>query len=188
LRNGDTNSCGCLKLEVLAKRATHGATRYNQITPEYQSWLDMHKRCSNPRSERFNAYGGRGISVCERWSSFENFLSDMGPRPEGYSIERNDVNGNYEQSNCKWIPYEDQYKNRRPIDNNGTKNPFFGKQHSEETKQKLRDSAFKRLSEKGNPFLGKRHSEETKQKLRLAALRQQEARRKKIQDEIKSSS
>ena len=74
----------------------------------------MRTRCLNPNVKEFKHYGGRGIKICERWNYFENFLADMGPRPEGYSIERLNVNGNYEPDNCVWIPLADQVKNRRP--------------------------------------------------------------------------
>lgn len=71
-------------------------------------------RCCNPNSVSYRAYGGRGITVCERWrQSFEDFLADMGEVPDGYSIERIDVNGNYEPSNCKWIPISLQYRNKQ---------------------------------------------------------------------------
>jgi hypothetical protein len=73
----------------------------------------MKSRCTNPNNIDYRNYGGRGIVICQRWQTFENFLQDMGPRPPGYSIERIDVNGNYEPSNCKWIPHNEQWKNRR---------------------------------------------------------------------------
>jgi hypothetical protein len=75
----------------------------------------MLNRCTNPNGYDWKLYGGRGITVCDRWRhSFENFLADLGERPPGrYSIERIDVNGNYEPDNCKWIPLRDQVKNRR---------------------------------------------------------------------------
>jgi hypothetical protein len=73
----------------------------------------MRARCENPKSDRFDCYGGRGIRVCDRWQLFENFLEDMGPPPNGYSIERVDVNGHYEPANCKWIPHTEQWKNTR---------------------------------------------------------------------------
>jgi hypothetical protein len=73
----------------------------------------MLQRCFNPKATGYKHYGGRGITVCERWLSFANFLADMGPRQAGYSIERNNVNGSYEPDNCEWIPLADQPKNRR---------------------------------------------------------------------------
>jgi hypothetical protein len=73
----------------------------------------MRKRCNNPNDARYKEYGGRGITVCERWNSFANFLADMGPRPAGYSIERIENDRGYEPGNCKWIPMSEQAKNRR---------------------------------------------------------------------------
>ena len=113
LRAGETKSCGCLK-RINSGRRTHGMSSYGTTrTPEYVTWGMMRKRCNNKNDARYNDYGGRGITVCERWNSFENFLADMGPRPKGFSIERVNVDGNYEPSNCKWIPWRDQSKNRR---------------------------------------------------------------------------
>ena len=79
----------------------------------YQAWSDMKRRCTNPESHRFHHYGGRGIKVCDRWMDFRAFYEDMGECPPGYSIERVDVNGNYEPSNCKWIPRHEQARNKR---------------------------------------------------------------------------
>ena len=73
----------------------------------------MRSRCNNPNSPRFHHYGGRGIRVCKRWDKFANFLADMGEKPEGLSLERNDVNGNYKPSNCRWATQTEQMRNQR---------------------------------------------------------------------------
>ncbi len=103
LLKGHTKSCGCL-----AK--PHGGWR----TPEYKAWGSLRHRCSNPNARNYYLYGGRGIRVCDRWASFENFLADMGPRPSsGHSIDRLDVNGNYEPGNCAWRTCSQQQRNKR---------------------------------------------------------------------------
>jgi hypothetical protein len=79
--------------------------------PTYTSWSSMITRCENKNRESWERYGGRGIKVCERWrSSFVKFVEDMGEKPEGYSIDRINPDGNYEPSNCRWIPLKDQSK------------------------------------------------------------------------------
>ena len=86
---------------------THGMTG----TKTYNSWVAMISRCTRPENDRYHNYGGRGIKVCERWRKFENFFNDMGERPEGMTLDRIDVNGNYEPSNCRWSTSEIQYSN-----------------------------------------------------------------------------
>jgi hypothetical protein len=83
--------------------------------PAYQQWCDMLKRCNNPNVWNYNQYGGRGITVCERWAtSFANFWSDLGPTwAPGLQIERNDVNGCYDPDNCSWLDAKGQCRNRR---------------------------------------------------------------------------
>ncbi len=83
-------------------------------TPTYFSWVDMRRRCNDPKNIGYANYGGRGITVCERWQhSFENFVADMGMRLPGYSIERRNNDGNYEPGNCYWLPKGKQALNRR---------------------------------------------------------------------------
>ena len=83
------------------------------MTPTYRSWLSMRSRCRNPNNESFQYYGGRGIAIAPRWDSFEAFLADMGERPEGASLDRIDVNGNYEPGNCRWATMATQARNTR---------------------------------------------------------------------------
>jgi hypothetical protein len=115
IRSGNTRSCGCLRREATSLHKTvHGAARRERRTVEYVTWKAIMQRCYNPNNPDFKYYGGRGIKVCDRWHDFRNFLADMGPRPAGrYSIERVDVNGDYEPSNCIWLLHSEQSKNRR---------------------------------------------------------------------------
>lgn len=82
-------------------------------TATYKAWCDMKSRCLNPNRQDFHYYGGRDIKVCDRWLSFENFLADMGERPDGLTLERLNNNGNYEPSNCRWATWSEQNQNKR---------------------------------------------------------------------------
>lgn len=90
----------------------------NSKYPEYGVWVAMRSRCNCPTCPVYKYYGGRGIKVCRRWNSFENFVKDMGLRPsDKYSIDRIDVNGDYEPKNCRWATQLTQVLNRREIEN-----------------------------------------------------------------------
>lgn len=115
LTTGKVVSCGCYRIE------TH--TKHNMsYSPEYRTWAGIKSRCYNPKAPRYPNYGERGITVCDRWlESFDNFYADMGDRPsKDYSIERLDVNGNYEPSNCKWATRFEQQRNIRVQRNNSS--------------------------------------------------------------------
>lgn len=90
----------------------HGHGRRGKRTPTYKSWKRMRARCHNENCDKYQYYGGRGISICSRWDSFENFLEDMGERPEGASLDRIDVDGDYEPGNCRWATVTQQMRNR----------------------------------------------------------------------------
>lgn len=115
LRSGHTKSCGCLQLEVVrATNATHGHTRGGKYSRAYTAWLGMRNRCYNRKSTDYPDYGGRGISVCDRWrESFENFFADMGQPPPWTSIDRIDNARGYEPGNCRWATATEQGRNKR---------------------------------------------------------------------------
>lgn len=115
LRIGNTKSCGCLRRETTSASFTsHGERKGKGSSPEYRSWAGMMARCFNKKNARYKDYGGRGITVTERWNDFSNFLADMGRKPSSkHSLDRIDNNGNYEPSNCRWATWHEQKLNTR---------------------------------------------------------------------------
>lgn len=106
------------RVKIRAKRAAQGPTRSVRTPAErsnystWRTWMSMLWRVDDPGNRSWDRYGGRGITVCERWRSFDNFLEDMGPRPVGMTIDRKDSDGNYEPSNCRWATAAEQSANR----------------------------------------------------------------------------
>lgn len=107
LKNGHTKSCGCLNIE---RGTAHGMS----AIAEYHVWNAMIQRCNNSNNNNYKNYGGRGISVCNRWLEIENFMADMGERPtSNHQIDRIDNNGNYEPNNCRWVTQSENMRNTR---------------------------------------------------------------------------
>lgn len=106
LTSGKSVSCGC-------KRRIAGLKHGKSSSREYRIWADMRRRCIDERNKNYPYYGGRGISVCDRWQDFSNFIADMGKSQKGQSLDRIDNSGKYEPDNCKWSSLKEQARNRR---------------------------------------------------------------------------
>jgi len=142
LSYGKTQSCGCLQKEraSLANKK-HGMTQ----TPEFETWMRMISRCTNINNQDYSNYGGRGIKICDRWiESFKNFYNDMGERPQGTSLDRIDVDGDYSPDNCRWANLYIQSLNKR-ID----KRTSLGIRGINKAKRKTSDAWIVRFNEDG---------------------------------------
>lgn len=121
LHKGRSKSCGCWRHEMqnaMRKRRASKSIRLGQdghVTSTYRIWKGMRERCRNPNIPNYFRYGGRGITVCERWQTYANFLADMGECPPGLSIERENNDGNYEPGNCHWATDLEQGRNTRKV-------------------------------------------------------------------------
>jgi hypothetical protein len=115
LRKGITTSCGCFNREGTSKRCTTHGESSKHRTPEYRAWESAIQRCGNANDGKYKDYGGRGITVCDRWrNSYQHFLADMGRKPSAkHSLDRKNVNGDYDPANCRWATAGEQQRNKR---------------------------------------------------------------------------
>lgn len=153
IKNSQVQSCGCMRrdnMKAIGSHATHGASH----TVEYMAWSSAIQRCTNPNLMQWDKYGGRGITVCDRWMhSFENFFADMGPRPDGHSLDRIDTNGNYEPRNCRWATDSEQNTNRR----NDWMSPGSKQWRSKLTDAQVLEIRFRHASGESEPAIAEQY-------------------------------
>jgi hypothetical protein len=113
LKRGAVQSCGCLLVDMGRKAGLLTKTHGMHTTKIYRLWRTMKQRCESTGLKSYRWYGAKGVQVCERWQSFENFFADMGNRPDGLSLDRINPFGNYEPSNCRWADDATQKANTR---------------------------------------------------------------------------
>lgn len=115
LKNGHTRTCGCKSFDdVSPSRLTHGHAKKGRRSKTFYTWSSMKDRCFDKNNKRYYDYGGRGIVVCKRWiNSFDNFLSDMGEKPNGMTLERINNSLGYAKDNCRWATLKEQSRNKR---------------------------------------------------------------------------
>ena len=113
LRTGNKKSCGCLRVTEGQKAGLRSKIHGMIKTPTHNSWTSMKARCLNQADTNYKFYGAKGVSVCDRWLEFTNFLEDMGERPEGKTLDRINPFGNYEPENCRWADLQTQHQNTR---------------------------------------------------------------------------
>ena len=124
VHGGKIKSCGCLRKDVLSLPRTHGESKRGMHSFEYKCWREMIHRCNSKDPHKVKHYSGRGITVCERWKKYSNFLEDMGRAPgEGYSVDRKDNDKGYFKENCRWATWIEQARNKR----NSVKISYNGK-------------------------------------------------------------
>lgn len=116
LRSGQCKSCGCRGGKFLHGQSAT-TTRKGQASPTYRSWQAMKQRCMNSNHTAYPRYGGAGITVCQRWMTFDNFIADMGERPEGHTLDRKNSKKGYSKANCRWATSQVQFENKRVIRN-----------------------------------------------------------------------